>query len=89
MTPPVALHPWPQVRLAAAVASLAGVALYNTCFKRVPIRRMLIWAMVLGALLGSTTLILITGLNRKLGLSDQLFMLGDSVVLTVLGQVGR
>lgn len=43
--------------------------------------------MVLGTLLGSTTLLLVSGVNRQLGLSDQLFVLGDSMVLTVLGQV--
>lgn len=30
-----------------------------------------------------------SGLNRQLGLSDELFVLGDSVILTVLGQVIR
>lgn len=49
---------------------------------------MLLWAMILGTALGSTTLILVTGANRSMGLSDQLFVLGDSVILTVLGQVG-
>lgn len=75
------------MRLAGSLASLAGVALYNTCFKNVAIRDMLFWAMILGVTLGSTTLILIFHLNRDWGLSDQLFMLGDSVILTVLGQV--
>jgi hypothetical protein len=32
-------------------------------------------------------LILVSGANRALGLSDELFVLGDSVILTVLGQV--
>ena len=43
--------------------------------------------MVLGTLLGSTQLSLITGWHHAWGLSDQMFVLGDSVVLTVLGQV--
>jgi hypothetical protein len=34
-----------------------------------------------------TQLLLVSGLNRQLGLSDELFVLGDSVILTVLGQV--
>jgi len=33
-------------------------------------------------------LLLVSGANRALGLSDELFVLGDSVILTVLGQVG-
>lgn len=32
-------------------------------------------------------LLLVSGVNRALGLSDELFVLGDSVILTVLGQV--
>jgi hypothetical protein len=54
---------------------------------QVPLRRMLFWSMILGTVLGSTQLLLISGASRTLGLSDQLFVLGDSVVLTVLGQV--
>ncbi len=37
--------------------------------------------------LGMTPLVLISHLNRQLGLPDQLFALGDDVILTVLGQV--
>ena len=48
---------------------------------------MFLWAMIIGTALGSTQLLLVSGANRSLGLSDQLFVLGDSVILTVLGQV--
>ncbi|WIA14967.1 hypothetical protein OEZ85_001678 [Tetradesmus obliquus] len=76
-----------RVQLAGSVARLAGVALYNGVFKKVPLKRMLLWAMLLGVGLGSTQLLLVSGANRALGLSDELFVLGDSVILTVLGQV--
>lgn len=36
---------------------------------------------------GSTQLILISGANVQLGLSNEWFVLGDSVILTVLAQV--
>jgi hypothetical protein len=39
--------------------------------------------MILGTALGSTQLILVSRANLALGLSDQLFVLGDSVILTV------
>ena len=45
------------------------------------------WSLLLGTALGSTTLILVSGLNKELGISDHTFMLSDSVMLTVLGQV--
>jgi hypothetical protein len=65
----------------------AGVALYNGVFKTVPLKRMLMGAMLLGAALSSTQLLLVSGANKSLGLSNELFVLGDSVILTVLGQV--
>eukprot|EP00879_Flechtneria_rotunda_P012967 GHRR01013540.1.p1 GENE.GHRR01013540.1~~GHRR01013540.1.p1 ORF type:complete len:473 (+),score=146.19 GHRR01013540.1:400-1818(+) len=76
-----------RVRLAGSMASLAGVGLYNGFFKSVPLKRMFLWAMLLGVALGSTQLLLVSGANRSLGLSDELFVLGDSVILTVLAQV--
>ncbi|KAK9843802.1 hypothetical protein WJX81_006900 [Elliptochloris bilobata] len=76
-----------RVRLAGALASLAGVGVYNAALKEVPLRRMFLWTSILGAGLGLTQILLITGTNRALGLSNELFVLGDSVVLTVLGQV--
>eukprot|EP00884_Botryococcus_braunii_P002175 jgi/Botrbrau1/11959/Bobra.341_1s0024.1 len=76
-----------RVRLVGALASLAGVAVYNTWLKDVPLRKMFLWTAVLGTALGLTQLLLITGYNKQLGLSNELFVLGDSLVLTVLGQV--
>eukprot|EP00798_Chlamydomonas_sp_ICE-L_P004597 gene4598-14788_t len=77
-----------RVSLVAAIASLIGVILYNnTGLKRLPVRRIIFWCIILGFLLGSTTLILVSGLNRKIGLSDQLFVLGDSVILVALGKL--
>lgn len=40
-----------------------------------------------GTGLGLTQLMLVTGFNRQLGLSDELFALADTALLTVLGQV--
>ncbi|EFJ45107.1 hypothetical protein VOLCADRAFT_64019 [Volvox carteri f. nagariensis] len=76
-----------RVRLGGSIASLAGVAIFNTWLKNVPLRRMLWWVMVVGTVLSSSQLILISGLHRQWGLSDQIFVLGDSMVLTVLGQI--
>ena len=59
------------VSLAGAVASLVGIIVYNVCLKKAPLRPMLVWCTLLVALLGSTDLILVSGLNRKLGISDE------------------
>ena len=77
-----------KARLAGALASLAGVGLYNYGgLKRVSIRTIFTWCALLGSTLGMTQLILVTGLNRQWGISDQVFALSDTVVLTALGQV--
>ncbi|KXZ46444.1 hypothetical protein GPECTOR_43g880 [Gonium pectorale] len=55
--------------------------------RAVPLRKLLWRLMLCGAVLSSSQLILISGLHRQWGLSDQMFVLGDSLVLTVLGQV--
>ena len=76
-----------RVALARSAAALFGVGLYNTTLKRVPLKKMFLWSAVLGTALGLTQLILVSGYNRELGISDQFFSLGDTVVLTVLGEV--
>ena len=76
-----------RVALARAVAALAGVFLYNAYLKKTPLKKMFFGSAVAGASLGLTQLILVTGLNREWGIDDRLFSLGDSVLLTVLGEV--
>ena len=76
-----------RVALARAVAALAGVFLYNAYLKNTPLKKMFFGSAVAGASLGLTQLILVTGLNREWGIDDRLFSLGDSVLLTVLGEV--
>jgi len=76
-----------RVQLVGSLASLGGVALYKTYLKSVPLRKMFLWTTILSAGFGLTDLILISGLNRQMGLDDHLFVLGDSLLLTVLGQV--
>jgi hypothetical protein len=41
----------------------------------------------MGTVLGLTQLLLVTGINQSLGISNEWFSIGDSLVLTVLGQV--
>jgi folate/biopterin transporter len=76
-----------RIRLVASFASLAGVGVYNFALKSTPLKKMFTWTALLGTALGLTQLILITRLNRSWGISDEIFALGDSALLTVLGQV--
>lgn len=76
-----------RVQLVVAVATLAGVAVYNSFLKHVNLKKMFLWTTILGTLLGLTQLLLVTGMNRTLGISDKWFSVGDSLVLSVLAQV--
>ncbi|GAQ78782.1 Biopterin transport-related protein [Klebsormidium nitens] len=76
-----------RVRLVTSAASLLGVGLFNSSLKEVPLRRIFKWTTIIGCTLGMSQLLLVTGTNRALGIDDQWFAMGDSLVLTVLGQV--
>ncbi|MFS7967404.1 putative MFS transporter superfamily, biopterin transporter family [Helianthus anomalus] len=75
-----------RVKLVTSIASLLGVGLYNGFLKNVPLRKIFLGTTITGTALGLTQVILVTGLNRKFGISDEWFAIGDSLIITVLGQ---
>ncbi|KDP40193.1 hypothetical protein JCGZ_02191 [Jatropha curcas] len=75
-----------RVKLVTSVASLAGVGLYNGFLKNVPLRKIFMFTTISGTALGMTQIFLVSGLNRKFGISDEWFAIGDSLILTVLAQ---
>ncbi|TVU44611.1 hypothetical protein EJB05_04056, partial [Eragrostis curvula] len=75
-----------RVKLVTSVASLLGIGVYNTFLKAVPLRKIFLVTTILGSALGMTQVLLVTGLNRELGISDEWFAIGDSLIITVLGQ---
>ncbi|KAI3997920.1 hypothetical protein MKX01_038811 [Papaver californicum] len=75
-----------RVKLVTSVASLLGVGLYNGFLKNVPLRKIFLVTTIIGSALGMTQVILVTGLNRQFGISDEWFAVGDSLIITVLGQ---
>ncbi|KAH0665906.1 hypothetical protein KY285_027112 [Solanum tuberosum] len=75
-----------RLNVATSVASLIGVALYNGFLKKVPLRKIFLVTTIIGSALGMTQVLLVTGLNRKFGISDEWFAIGDSLILSVLGQ---
>ena len=76
-----------QINFISRICMLVGIGIYNTSLKKVPLRTLFKWAIIFGFFVGSTQLILISGYNRTLGISDEVFALGDSAVLTVLSQL--
>lgn len=76
-----------RVRLVTSLASLIGIWIFQRFLKEISFRVIFGWSTVLSALLGMSTLLLVTHANRALGIDDQWFSLGDSLVLTVAGQI--
>ncbi|QSJ16258.1 folate/biopterin family MFS transporter [Nostoc sp. UHCC 0702] len=76
-----------RVRLVTSAASLAGIWIFQRFLKSVPFRVIFGWSTVISAVLGMTMLLLVTHTNRVLGIDDHWFSLGDSLVLTVMGQI--
>ncbi len=76
-----------RIRLVTSLASLVGVWAFQRWFKTVPFRVIFAWTTVLSSVLGMTMLLLVTHANRAIGISDQWFSLGDSLILTVMGQI--
>ncbi|KAE8673858.1 Folate-biopterin transporter 1 [Hibiscus syriacus] len=75
-----------RVNLVTWVATLVGVGLYNGFLKTVPLRKIFLATTIIGTALGMTQVFLVTGLNTQFGISDEWFAIGDSLILTVLGQ---
>lgn len=76
-----------RVRLVTSLASLVGIWMFQRFFKSVPFRTFFGWTMFLSAVLGMTMLLLVTHANRAIGIDDHWFSLGDSLILTVMGQL--
>lgn len=76
-----------RVRLVTSIASIVGIWIFQRYLKAVPFRVIFGWSTLLSAVLGMTMLLLVTHANRSLGIGDRWFSLGDSLVLTVMGQI--
>ncbi len=76
-----------RVRLVTSLASLVGIWLFQRFFKAVPFRKIFLWTTILSAVLGMSALLLVTHANRAIGIDDHWFSLGDSLILTVMGQL--
>ncbi|MEA5508493.1 folate/biopterin family MFS transporter [Crocosphaera sp. UHCC 0190] len=76
-----------RVRLVTSVAALVGIWVYQRFLKTVSFRQILGWSIVISSGLGMTMLLLVTHTNRALGIDDHWFSLGDSLILTVAGQI--
>jgi len=76
-----------RVRLVTAAAGLLGVWAYQNYLRRVPVKDILFWTTIVSTPLGLSQLLLVTHVNRELGIPDGVFVFGDDVALAILGQI--
>ena len=76
-----------RLRLVTSIAALVGIWLFQRFFKAVPTRTIFAWSTIISAVFGMTALLLVTHANRAIGISDRWFSLGDSLILTVMGEI--
>jgi folate/biopterin transporter len=76
-----------RVRLVTSLAAILGAWVFQRFLKGVPFRTIFFWSTVMSTVLGMTMLLLVTHANRAIGIDDHWFSLGDSIVLTVMGQI--
>lgn len=69
------------------MAYLGGVVLYNARYKLTPFRTILCWAWLAHALSLVPDLALVLRLNAALGLPDELFLVGDHMLVSAIGQL--
>ncbi|MGF1460023.1 MAG: folate/biopterin family MFS transporter [Leptolyngbyaceae cyanobacterium] len=76
-----------RVRLVTSIAALIGIWVFQRFLKAVPFRTIFAWSTVLSTVFGFTMLLLVTHTNRAIGIGDEWFSLGDSLILTVMGEI--
>lgn len=76
-----------RVQLVTNLAALVGIWVFQRFFKTIPFRSIFGWTILISTLLGFSSLLLVTHANRSLGIDDHWFSLGDSLILTVAGQI--
>ena len=76
-----------RVRLVTAASALVGVFFYNQYLKTIKIKDILFWSTIASVPLGLIPVLLITHVNREIGIPDTALIYGDDVFLAALGQL--
>jgi folate/biopterin transporter len=75
------------VNVVGSIFNLGGVVLFQVFLKRLPFRPVLLLGTLVSTFLGLTNLVLVFHWNRKWGIPDEFFCLGESAVQAVVGWI--
>ena len=76
-----------KLALFSSVSSLFGILLYNLKFKSIQLRTILKWTCILSVVLGIFTLILVTRVNKLIGIPDKLLVILDDIILSIFYKI--
>jgi folate/biopterin transporter len=76
-----------KIGLASSISSLLGIVLYNQKLKSTSPCTIIKWTCILGAIIGMLPLILVTHVNRLIGIPDIYFAIVDDIVLSIFSQI--
>eukprot|EP00292_Cryptomonas_paramecium_P009397 CAMPEP_0113714328 /NCGR_PEP_ID=MMETSP0038_2-20120614/32546_1 /TAXON_ID=2898 /ORGANISM="Cryptomonas paramecium" /LENGTH=246 /DNA_ID=CAMNT_0000641273 /DNA_START=78 /DNA_END=815 /DNA_ORIENTATION=- /assembly_acc=CAM_ASM_000170 len=73
------------INVVGSIFNLAGVIFFQAFLKRAAFRPILLWGTLISAGLGLSNLLLVFHTNRKWGIPDGFFCLGESAIQSVVG----
>lgn len=76
-----------MIGVASSISSLIGIVLYNQKLKSTPPCTILKWSCIIGSVLGMLPLMLVTHVNRLIGIPDAWFSILDDIVLSIFSQI--
>nr|CEL74846.1 TPA: BT1 transmembrane domain-containing protein [Toxoplasma gondii VEG] len=75
------------LRFTYGVAALLGVLLYRFVFRQAGFRQTLFWTIIVAVPIYVSPVILVTGLNQKLGISNQAFVLSGGFLIEATAEI--
>ncbi|KAH7649569.1 BT1 family [Cryptosporidium bovis] len=76
-----------SLRLTYGVAGIIGVVLYRIILKKTPFRKILLWTTLLSVPIYMLPLILVTGANLNLGISNRVFALSGGFLVEAISEI--
>ncbi|KAJ1613017.1 BT1-like protein [Cryptosporidium canis] len=76
-----------SLRLTYGIAGIIGIALYRIILKKTPFREILLWTTLLSIPIYILPLVLVTGLNLELGISNRMFALSGGFLIEAIAEI--
>ena len=76
-----------RIHLTTSIAAFLGIFMYQKLLINISFRKILQYSIITSSILGMSVLLLATHINRKLGIDDYWFTLGDNIIEAVIEKI--